>query len=57
MIKNPGRTCSVDRDCNSEISNQYFQCYCKKEKKVKIPVPLHLKTYGVVNNEMYVILP
>lgn len=32
MIKNPGRTCSTDRDCNSEISNQYFQGHCNSKK-------------------------
>ena len=32
MIKNPGRTCSTDRDCNDKISHQYFQGHCNSKK-------------------------
>lgn len=32
MIKNPGRTCSTDRDCNDEISHQYFQGHCNSKR-------------------------
>ena len=32
MVKNPGRPCSTDRDCNNEISPDYFQAHCNSKK-------------------------